>query len=108
MEASADLGGRAWMTFRRVTLPASVTLGTSGSAAHWLSRQPPDLDMPRSLYRSDAPPSELAKMLKQAAADWQAFLAARADVSRTAFPDDAEGGNICRVCTISVCRAAFT
>ena len=47
--------------FERVTLPSSVTLGTSGSAVHWLSRQPPDLDMPRSLYRSDAPASELAK-----------------------------------------------
>jgi gibberellin A4 carboxyl methyltransferase len=65
--------------FERVTPPSSITLGTSGSAAHWLSRQPPDLDMPRSLYRSDAPPAELAKILKQAAADWQAFLAARAE-----------------------------
>lgn len=65
--------------FEQVTLPASVTLGTSGSAAHWLSRQPPGLDMPRSLYRSDAPPSELAKILRQAAEDWQAFLAARAE-----------------------------
>ena len=65
--------------FEQVTPPASITLGTSGSAAHWLSRQPPDLDMPRSLYRSDAPPAELAKILKQAAADWQAFLAARAE-----------------------------
>jgi gibberellin A4 carboxyl methyltransferase len=65
--------------FERVTLPASVTLGTSGSAAHWLSRQPPGLDMKRSLYRSDAPPAELAKILAQAASDWQAFLAARAD-----------------------------
>jgi hypothetical protein len=65
--------------FERVTLPASVTLGTSGSAVHWLSRQPPDLDMPRSLYRSDAPASELAKILKQAAADWHAFLEARAE-----------------------------
>jgi gibberellin A4 carboxyl methyltransferase len=65
--------------FEQVVPPASITLGTSGSAAHWLSRQPPDLDMPRSLYRSDAPPSELAKILKQAAADWQAFLAARAE-----------------------------
>ncbi len=63
----------------RSRLPASITLGTSGSAAHWLSRQPPDLDMPRSLYRSDAPPAERAKILKQAAADWQAFLAARAE-----------------------------
>ena len=65
--------------FKRVTLPASITLGTSGSAAHWLSRQPPDLDMPRSLYRSDAPPKECAKILAQAASDWQAFLAARAE-----------------------------
>lgn len=65
--------------FERVTPPASVTLGTSGSAAHWLSRQPPDLDMPTSLYRSDAPPEELAKILKQAASDWEAFLAARAE-----------------------------
>jgi hypothetical protein len=62
-----------------VTLPASVTLGTSGSAAHWLSRQPPSLDMPRSLYRSDAPPAELTKILAQAASDWQAFLTARAE-----------------------------
>jgi gibberellin A4 carboxyl methyltransferase len=65
--------------FDRITLPASITLGTSGSAAHWLSRQPPGLDMPRSLYRSDAPPAELAKILAQAASDWQAFLAARAE-----------------------------
>jgi gibberellin A4 carboxyl methyltransferase len=65
--------------FEQVTTPASITLGTSGSAAHWLSRQPPNLDMPRSLYRSDAPPPELAKIMKQAAADWQAFLAARAE-----------------------------
>jgi len=65
--------------FGRVTAPSSIALGTSGSAAHWLSRQPPDLVMPRSLYRSDAPPSELAKILKQAADDWLAFLAARAE-----------------------------
>ena len=65
--------------FERVTLPASVTLGTSGSAAHWLSRQPPGLDMPRSLYRSDAPPEQREKLLAQAASDWQAFLAARAE-----------------------------
>lgn len=65
--------------FERVTLPASVTLGTSGSSAHWLSRQPPDIDMPTSLYRSDAPTTERAKILGQAARDWQAFLAARAE-----------------------------
>ena len=65
--------------FERVTLPQTVTLGTSSSAVHWLSRQPPGLDMPRSLYRSDAPPVELAKILAQAASDWQAFLAARAE-----------------------------
>ena len=35
--------------------------------------------MPRSLYRSDAPPAELAKILRQAADDWQTFLAARAE-----------------------------
>lgn len=65
--------------FQRVTLPSSVTLGTSGSAVHWLSRQPADLDMPRSLYRSDAPPAERDKILAQAAADWLAFLTARAE-----------------------------
>jgi len=65
--------------FQRVTLPASVTLGTSGSAAHWLSRQPPELDMPRSLYRSDAPPAECTKILTQASSDWEAFLTARAE-----------------------------
>lgn len=65
--------------FERVTVPASVHLGTSGSSAHWLSRQPPGLDMPQSLYRSDAPPAELAKILAQAAEDWAAFLAARAE-----------------------------
>lgn len=68
--------------FERVALPASITLGTSGSAAHWLSRQPPDLDMPRSLYRSDAPPAELSKILRQAAEDWQTFLAARTEELR--------------------------
>lgn len=65
--------------FERVTLSASITLGASGSAAHWLSRQPPGVDMPRSLYRSDAPPAELAKIVAQAASDWHAFLAARAE-----------------------------
>ena len=65
--------------FERVTSPATITLGTSGSAAHWLSRQPPGLDMPRSLYRSDAPPDQCAKILVQAASDWLAFLAARAE-----------------------------
>ena len=65
--------------FERVTLPASITLGTSGSAAHWLSRQPPGLDMPRTLYRCDAPPDQRAMILAQAASDWHAFLAARAE-----------------------------
>ena len=65
--------------FERVTLPASITLGTSGSAAHWLSRQPPGLDMPQSLFRSDAPPAECAKILAQAQSNWLAFLAARAE-----------------------------
>jgi gibberellin A4 carboxyl methyltransferase len=65
--------------FEQVAPPASITLGTSGSAAHWLSRQPAGLDMPRSLYRSDAPASERAKILEQAATDWEAFLAARAE-----------------------------
>ncbi len=65
--------------FDRVTLARSITLGTSGSAAHWLSRQPPGLDMPRSLYRSDAPPDQCAKILAQAASDWQAFLEARTE-----------------------------
>lgn len=65
--------------FERVTLSASITLGTSGSAAHWLSGQPPGIDMPRSLYRSDAPPDQLSKILAQAASDWAAFLAARAE-----------------------------
>ncbi|WP_419912453.1 hypothetical protein [Hoeflea sp.] len=65
--------------FERVTMRSSVTLGTSGSAAHWLSRQPPGLDMPDGLYRSDAPPAALEKILAQAAEDWLAFLSARAD-----------------------------
>lgn len=60
-------------------MPASITIGTSGSAAHWLSGQPPGLDMPGSLYRADAPPAERAKILAQAASDWEAFLGARAD-----------------------------
>ncbi len=65
--------------FERVTLPASITLGMSGSAAHWLSRQPTDTDMPRTLYRSDAPQDQLPKILAQAASDWESFLAARAE-----------------------------
>ena len=65
--------------FERVTMASSITIGTSGSAAHWLSQQPGGLDMPRSLYRSDAPPAECTKILNQAATDWEAFLAARAD-----------------------------
>jgi len=65
--------------FERVTAPASINLGLSQSAAHWLSQQPSGLDMPGSLYRSDAPPEQRAKILAQAAADWQAFLEARAE-----------------------------
>ena len=65
--------------FQRVTLPASITLGASGSAAHWLSQQPTGIDMPRSLYRSDAPADQLPKILARAASDWEDFLAARAD-----------------------------
>jgi gibberellin A4 carboxyl methyltransferase len=68
--------------FERVTEPGTVVLGTSGSAAHWLSQQPAGLDMPGSLYRSDAPATERDKILAQAAADWQRFLAARAEELR--------------------------
>src|SRR5262245_60218151 len=65
--------------FERVTRPRTFTLGISGSAARRLWLQPPDPDMPRSLYRSDAPAGELPKILKQAASDWEAFLCARAE-----------------------------
>jgi gibberellin A4 carboxyl methyltransferase len=65
--------------FERVVPLGTIRFGTSDSAAHWLSRQPPGLDLPHALYRSDAPPAELAKILAQAAADWRAFLAARAE-----------------------------
>lgn len=68
--------------FERVTATASVDLGTCSSAAHWLSRQPEGLDIPTNLYRSDAPPAELATILAQAASDWLAFLAARAEEMR--------------------------
>lgn len=68
--------------FERVAETASVDLGTSESAAHWLSRQPENLDMPTSLYRSDAPPAQRAKILAQAASDWLAFLSARAEEMR--------------------------
>ena len=39
--------------------------------------------MSRSLYRSDAPPAERDKILAQAASDWEAFLAARAEELQT-------------------------
>lgn len=65
--------------FERVALPGSIALGVSASAAHWLSRQPDGLAMPRSLYRSDAPADQLPLILEKAAADWLAFLTARAE-----------------------------
>ena len=65
--------------FERV-VPSARSLSASRTpAAHWLSRQPPRLDLPHGLYRSDAPPAELARILAQAATDWSAFLAAPAE-----------------------------
>ena len=60
--------------FEQVVPRGKIAFGVSDSAAHWLSRQPPGLDLPHGLYRSDAPPAKLAKVLDQAATNWSDFL----------------------------------
>jgi hypothetical protein len=55
---------------------ASVHLGLSFSAAHWLRSQP-QLDLPAGFYFSEADGDVRAALAAQAAADWVAFLSAR-------------------------------
>jgi SAM dependent carboxyl methyltransferase len=56
---------------------ASVHLGMSFSAAHWLRTQP-DVVLPEGFYFSEATGAVRAAIAAQAAADWTAFLRARA------------------------------
>lgn len=55
----------------------SVHLGVSFSAAHWLRRQPAVV-VSDGLYFSEATGDACAMLAEQAAADWVAFLSARA------------------------------
>jgi gibberellin A4 carboxyl methyltransferase len=55
----------------------SVHLGLSFSAAHWLRTQP-DVSVPGGFYFSEATGDARAALTAQAAADWIAFLSARA------------------------------
>jgi cyclopropane-fatty-acyl-phospholipid synthase len=56
---------------------ASVHLGLSFSAAHWLRTQP-ELILPGGFYFSEAAGDTRAALSAQASADWTAFLLARA------------------------------
>jgi hypothetical protein len=56
---------------------ASVHLGLSFSAAHWLRIQP-DVFVPGGFYFSEATGDALTALEAQAASDWTAFLQARA------------------------------
>jgi hypothetical protein len=56
---------------------ASVHLGVSFSAAHWLRTQP-EVSVPGGFYFSEATGDARAALADQAAADWTAFLSARA------------------------------
>ena len=56
---------------------ASVHLGVSFSAAHWLRAQP-DIVLPGGFYFCEATGENRAALATQAAADWVAFLSARA------------------------------
>ncbi len=55
----------------------SVHLGLSFSAAHWLRTQP-DLVLPAGFYFSEATGDARTALAARAAADWLAFLSARA------------------------------
>src|SRR4029077_18749763 len=55
----------------------SVHLGTSFSAAHWLSAQP-DVVVPDGFYFTAATGSAREALERQAAADWLTFMRARA------------------------------
>jgi SAM dependent carboxyl methyltransferase len=65
---------------------ASVHLGVSFSAAHWLRRQP-EVSVPRGFYFSEAIGDARAALAAQAGADWISFLEARA-------ADLAQGGRL--------------
>ena len=56
---------------------ASVHLGVSFSAAHWLRNQP-DVVLPGGFYFCEATGETRAALAAQAASDWAAFLSARA------------------------------
>jgi hypothetical protein len=72
--------------FEPAAPPASVQLGMSFSAAHWL-RDQPDVVVPGGFYFSEATGAARAALARQADADWTAFLAARAS-------DLAHGGRL--------------
>jgi hypothetical protein len=63
--------------FDVVVPPASVQLGVSFSAAHWLRTQP-HVDLPDGIYACEATGTAREALRGQAAADWQRFLECRA------------------------------
>jgi hypothetical protein len=63
--------------FEQVVPPASVHLGTCSNASHWL-REQPGVSIPDGMYFCEATGDARAAIAEQAAADWLAFLGARA------------------------------
>jgi hypothetical protein len=70
--------------------PDSLTLGWSAIAVHWLSRVP--VAIPDHVYCSFARDEARAALARQAAADWDAFLAARAAELRSGAQAVVVGG----------------
>ncbi|HEY8215831.1 MAG TPA: hypothetical protein VIH82_01765 [Acidimicrobiia bacterium] len=64
--------------FEPATPAATVHLGMSFSAAHWLRTQP-DVTVPEGFYFCEATGPARETLRTQGAADWEAFLAARAE-----------------------------
>lgn len=63
--------------FSQVVPSASVHLGMCSNAAHWY-REQPEVELPGGMYFSDAEGAVRRQLAEQAAADWLAFLHARA------------------------------
>ena len=63
--------------YSRVVPARTVHLGMCSNAAHWY-REQPTVELPDSMYFSDARDDTRRALADQAAADWSAFLAARA------------------------------
>ncbi len=103
-----DLGGApvypmaaAGSFFTQVVPGGTIDLGLCSNASHWF-REQPDVGPAHTMWFSDAPAAVRDPLAEQAAADWSAFLGARAaelapggrllvqGIGRTTAADDSE------------------